>query len=309
MQSQDVLITDEIRREWTAEQNRLKEQLITFDDFDYFIPDAPPVRCWIGTHDSSMLQSIDRLIEFVATSNLTDDEEKSATGSPRALPPLRYIGGVDISHGADDTDLACAGLVVVEYPSLNEVYRKFNMVRYTQPYISGFLAFREVDFLVEIIEEMRAQKCPFLPEVILVDGNGILHHRGFGLASHLGVLCGIPTIGIGKNLLHIDGLDAKKTKKECSNLQRKGDHLRLLGQTDLAVHGVAIRCGVSRPKRPNEGKNPIFVSIGHRVSLSSAISIVLICSKDTVTTIPEPILFADNGTRDAIKEYEKAIKK
>ena len=268
------------------------------------------MRCVNADDDGLALQSIDRIIEFTANYKFNDnvDEQKESANSHSS--PLRYIGGVDISHGADDEDLACAGLVVMEYPSLKDVYRKFNVVRYSKPYISGFLAFREVAFLVDIIEEMRVQQCPFLPQIILVDGNGILHHRGFGLASHLGVLCGIPTIGIGKNLLMIDGLDTKKMKKQCDQrLQRKGDYLRLLGQTELSAHGVAVRCGVSRPKRPNEGKKPVFVSIGHRISLSSAIKIVLLCSKESITTIPEPILLADTGTREMIKCHEKSLKK
>ena len=110
---------------------------------------------------------------------------------------LRYVGGVDISHAAKGSDMACAGLVVLELPSLKQVHRTFKMVRCTEPYIPGFLAFREVEFLVDILKETKKKAPQLMPQVILVDGNGTLHHRGFGLASHLGVLSGIPTIGIG----------------------------------------------------------------------------------------------------------------
>lgn len=70
------------------------------------------------------------------------------------------------------------------------------MVQLTQPYIPGFLAFREVDHLLALLERLRASRPELVPDVIFVDGNGVLHPRGFGLASHLGVLARIPTVGL-----------------------------------------------------------------------------------------------------------------
>ena len=159
---------------------------------------------------------------------------------------LKYIGGVDISKGTIDEDMACAGLVILEYPSLKQVCHKFKMVRYNKPYIPGFLAFREVDFLIDIINELKNDEDnkKYVPQVILVDGNGILHHRGFGLASHLGVLSKIPTIGIGKELYMMDGLDRKLIKEQCDRyLTQKGDYLELIGDTKDVIHGAAVRCG------------------------------------------------------------------
>lgn len=78
--------------------------------------------------------------------------------------------------------------------------------RMSEPYIPGFLAFREVPHLLACFRELGEE---FRPQVVLVDGNGVLHPRGFGLASHLGVLLDLPTIGVGKNLLCVDGLDRK----------------------------------------------------------------------------------------------------
>ena len=86
------------------------------------------------------------------------------------------------------------------------VYQKCKLVTIKEEYIPGFLAFREVEFLADLINELKHTNLKLVPQVIFVDGNGILHPRGFGLASHLGVLVDIPTIGIGKNLLFVDGL-------------------------------------------------------------------------------------------------------
>uniref|UniRef100_A0A0E0GWV4 Endonuclease V n=1 Tax=Oryza nivara TaxID=4536 RepID=A0A0E0GWV4_ORYNI len=93
---------------------------------------------------------------------------------------LKYIGGVDISFSKEDPSTACAALVVLDAGTLEVVHEEFDVVRLQVPYIPGFLAFREV---------------------LMVDGNGLLHPRGFGLACHLGVLADLPTIGVGKNVL------------------------------------------------------------------------------------------------------------
>jgi deoxyinosine 3'endonuclease (endonuclease V) len=139
----------------------------------------------------------------------------------------------------------------------------------TLPYISGFLAFREVPFLLQLLQELKDTHPQWMPQVILVDGNGKLHHRGqfslfrdiyinivfwwtdienvqlllvsssgFGLACHLGVLTGIPTVGVSKTLLNVDGLSNaivnKTFKTEC---ERGGQFVKLIGNSGV-VHGA-----------------------------------------------------------------------
>ncbi|XP_033132873.1 endonuclease V isoform X6 [Brassica rapa] len=113
---------------------------------------------------------------------------------------LKYVGGVDISFSKDDSSVACACLVVLELPSLRVVHNELSLIRLQVPYVPGFLAFREAPVLLQILEKMRDDHHPFYPQVLMVDGNGILHPRGFGLACHLGVLAHLPTIGVGKNV-------------------------------------------------------------------------------------------------------------
>ncbi|CAG8695159.1 3103_t:CDS:1, partial [Gigaspora rosea] len=101
------------------------------------------------------------------------------------------------------------------------------MVKLKLPYIAGFLAFREVTPLLELLQNLQQNNPEIFPQVVIVDGNGILHPRKFGLASHLGVLANVPTIGVGKNFLQIDDGDeltmsyVKKTVKE--KLNKGGD--------------------------------------------------------------------------------------
>ncbi|XP_066836401.1 endonuclease V isoform X2 [Anser cygnoides] len=119
---------------------------------------------------------------------------------------------------------------------------------------------------------------PPLGTVLLVDGNGLLHHRGFGVACHLGVLTDLPCIGVAKNLLQVDGLARDELHREqIRSLQRGGDTFPLTG-TSGNVLGMALRsCNSSKP---------LYISVGHRVCLETAVRLVQSCCR---YRIPEPI--------------------
>ncbi|XP_054763045.1 endonuclease V-like [Lytechinus pictus] len=144
---------------------------------------------------------------------IEDDTEGWQSGGP-PFTDLHYIGGVDISFVKTSTSLACVSLIICKFPDLEVVYEDCQTIHMTQPYISGFLAFREVPFFLECLDRLRSTKPDLVPQIIFVDGNGILHQRGFGTACHLGVLSGIPTVGIAKKLSHID------------NIQKDDEHAR-----------------------------------------------------------------------------------
>lgn len=91
---------------------------------------------------------------------------------------LHHIGGVDISFDKARPPLACAMLTILSFPSLEVLHSSSAMVEMTEPYIPGFLAFREVGFLVDQLESVRKRHPNLTPQVILVDGNGVLHPRG-----------------------------------------------------------------------------------------------------------------------------------
>lgn len=205
--------------------------------------------------------------------------------------PIKYIGGVDISFVKNDAINACAALVVLNYDTLDVVYQQYKMVNLTKPYIPGFLAFREVDHLLDLISDLRRDEPRFVPDVIMVDGNGVLHPRGFGLACHLGVLAGIPTIGIGKTLMTCDGImNEKELRAVCADkLLTRGD--------SIDIHGNSRSWG--KALRPTDkGGRAIYVSVGHRVSIDDAVAITLHCCKHK---IPEPVRQADLGSREFIR--------
>ena len=196
----------------------------------------------------------------------------------------KRVAGVDISFVKGDDETACAGIVILSYPSLEVQYQEFKMVKMKLPYIPGFLAFREVDFLKELFDNVPLET---KPDIVLVDGNGLLHPKGFGLACHLGVLCDIPTIGIGKNFLCVDGMEMNEVKERFkNNCKCKGDMIELVGKSGVCW-GAAV-------KSQDNVINPIFISQGHKLSLKSCVDFVTTLCK---YRLPEPIRFADIGSR------------
>jgi endonuclease V len=149
---------------------------------------------------------------------------------------LKLIGGVDISFDPVNPKDAVASLVVLSFPELKVVYEIYEKVKMKLPYKAGFLAFREVDFLLDLIFKTQKTNPQFMPQLIMVDGSGIHHPRGFGLASHLGVLSGIPTIGIAKKLLVIDGITNEKVEKMKNEL--KGGEFENLKGNSGKIHGA-----------------------------------------------------------------------
>ncbi|KAJ6373429.1 hypothetical protein OIU76_027716 [Salix suchowensis] len=177
----------ETQNQWREIQDLLKERLITQDDFPWKLP-------------------------IPSSSGNVAVEEGGGGGGGGAL--LKYVGGVDVSYSkeldsaeaASTAACGCGSLVVLDVttPTLQVVYQDFSLLtNFDVPYIPSFLAFREAPILLQLLQKMKNSGNPFYPQLLLVDGNGLLHPRGFGLACHLGVLANIPAIGIGKNVTNL----------------------------------------------------------------------------------------------------------
>ncbi|CAL0333040.1 unnamed protein product [Lupinus luteus] len=247
------------QKHWIIEQEILREKLITEDNFTWKL---------LSTEDEGSKEK---------------EEER-----------LRYIGGVDISFSSDDSSMACGTLVVLDFNTLQVVYEDFSLVTLHVPYVPGFLAFREAPVLVEILDKMKRNGNPFYPQLLMVDGNGILHPRGFGLACHIGVVANLPTIGIGKNLHHIDGLNQSRVRELLGAKENSSkDFINLVGSSGH-TWGAAMRSTEASIK-------PIYISSGHRISLQTAIKVVQMTCKYRV---PEPVRQADIRSRDYIRKLE-----
>jgi deoxyribonuclease V len=134
------------------------------------------------------------------------------------------------------------------------------------PYIPGLFSFREAPPLLAAIERLK-----IMPDVWLCDGQGIAHPRRFGLACHLGVLLDLPTVGCAKSVL---------TGKFEDPLPERGS------STPLVENGEVIGMAV----RTRDNISPVFVSVGHRADLGSAVRLVLACGRGL--RLPEPLRLA-----------------
>ncbi len=168
------------------------------------------------------------------------------------LPPLRTVAGADVGF-EEGGRIARAAVVVLSLPSLAPVDEVVVRAPTAFPYVPGLLSFREVPVVAEALASL-AQP----PDVVLCDGQGYAHPRRFGLACHLGVWTGLPTVGVAKTRLVGEHGEVPTGRGEWCPLLDHGE-----------VIGAVLR---TRP-----GVKPVYVSVGHRVSLATAIELVMRC--------------------------------
>jgi len=179
---------------------------------------------------------------------------------PRRKVRANRIVGVDVSYDQDDRAYAAA--VTVDLESGEEIDTQIAEGKSLFPYVPTYLAFRELP----VLSSLRSQ---FGEDTVLMyDGNGILHPEGFGVASHAGIVFGLPSIGVAK-------------KQLCGSIgQRLGP-----GVNRVVVHGKTVGCAMSLTPR----RRPIFVSPGTGISLRQCADVVKACTK---YRIPEPTRLA-----------------
>lgn len=235
------------------------------------------------THSSGDTVSASCIISHDLDTAIAATRLSSSSSPSRPQPrPLRLVGGVDISFIKGSDENACATLVILEYPSLQTVYEVHSRVTMPLPYISGFLAFREVDHLVELVNRLRTERPDLEPDVTFVDGNGRLHPRRAGLACHLGVLTGLRTVGIGKTFLQVDGLTKHGVREKVNAMSSEGERETQLVGSSGTVWGTALlpKTKEEEEEKQNEKRSkygvvtcPVFVSVGHRTSLETCVAL------------------------------------
>ena len=182
-----------------------------------------------------------------------------------SLASPRHVAGIDIS-GADEKGVAKGAAVLVSFPGLNVLEVSVVEDEVSFPYVPGLLSFRESPLVLKALEGLSIE-----PDLIMVDGQGMAHPRRFGIACHVGLLLDLPTIGCAKSRLF--GIHADPGNEV-------GDFSELYNGDD--VIGIALRTKAKT--------NPIYVSVGHRVSLDSARRWILECGGGY--RVPEPTRYA-----------------
>ncbi|MFI0982213.1 endonuclease V [Streptomyces sp. NPDC021093] len=196
---------------------------------------------------------------------------------PGPPPGTGHVTGVDVAYD-DARDLVVAAAVVLDAETLAVVEETTATGRVAFPYVPGLLAFREMPTVLAALGRLRTD-----PGLIVCDGYGLAHPRRFGLASHLGVLTGLPTLGVAKNpftfVYEQPGL-------------RRGDSSPLRDEADGTEVGRALRT--------QAGVKPVFVSVGHRVTLDNACAHTLRLA--AAFRQPETTRRADSLCRRALAE-------
>jgi deoxyribonuclease V len=180
---------------------------------------------------------------------------------------LRTVAGVDAGFEAEGT-VARAAVVVLSFPELRPLDYALARGPVTFPYVPGFLSFREAPALLDALAMLKLR-----PDLLIVDGQGIAHPRRVGIASHIGVLSGLPSIGCAKSLL---------TGRHGELPDERGARVPLTHRKEQV--GWALR---TRP-----GVKPVYVSPGHRVGMAAAAELVMACV--TRYRLPETTRYAHN---------------
>ncbi|MFE3185236.1 endonuclease V [Streptomyces violascens] len=218
--------------------------------------------------------------ETVALAMQDELRGKVVLDEPGPAPGSGLVTGVDVAYD-DERDLVVAAAVVLDAATLEVVEEATAVGRVAFPYVPGLLAFREIPTVLAALERLDSG-----PGMVICDGYGLAHPRRFGLASHLGVLTGLPVIGVAKNPFTF-------TYEQPG--PRRGDSSPLLADDGAEV---------GRALRTQDGTKPVFVSVGHRVSLDGACAHTLELARRY--RLPESTRHADSLCRRALKEAQQA---
>jgi deoxyribonuclease V len=169
------------------------------------------------------------------------------------LGPVHTVAGIDVGF-EESGRITRAAVVLLAFPGLEPVAQAISRSPTRFPYVPGYLSFRELPAVLEALEQLAV-----LPDLILCDGQGVAHPRRFGLACHLGVLTDIPCIGVAKSRLVGSHDELPPGKGAWVPLRHQGETIGAVLRTRTRVR-------------------PVYVSIGHRVSLDTAIDYTLRCT-------------------------------
>ena len=176
---------------------------------------------------------------------------------------IDHVAGLDVGFRGG---FAIAAVAVLKFPSLELVEASRSRLPVSFPYIPGLLSFREAPVMLDALEKLATS-----PDLLLCDGQGIAHPRRFGIACHLGITTGIPAIGVAKTRLVGSHQMPGSEKGDRAPLTNKGETIGAVLRTRQSV-------------------KPVYVSIGHKIDLETAISFVMACT--TKYRLPETTRWA-----------------
>jgi deoxyribonuclease V len=189
------------------------------------------------------------------------------------LGTVHLVAGIDISANSY-TGVGRAAVVVLAFPTLEEIEVAREERALAMPYVPGLLSFREAPIILGALARLT-----HAPDLLLVDGQGIAHPRRFGIASHLGVLVDLPAIGCAKSIL-------------------RGRHAPLPDEVGARAPMLDRGEVIGMALRTRRHANPIYISVGHRITLETAVEYVERCCRGGYR-LPEPTRLAHLRAKSA----------
>ncbi|MHA1412246.1 MAG: endonuclease V [Promethearchaeota archaeon] len=224
-----------------------------------------------------------KYVEILIEKEISEGDEQVNSSN------IKLVVGVDISYHKiknEENGVACAVLWDYENNSLKEI--KYATGKICFPYVAGSLGFRECKLLAAAVIKLSKR-----PDLIICDGHGKAHPRGFGEATHLGLALNIPSIGVAKNFFwgysNWKNMERKKGNKVPIYANEPFSGIK----NDSMIIGYAICL--------NHRMKPVFLSVGYNFSLDDALNVVLKLTENHRQ--PEPLYLADKFSREKVKEW------
>ncbi|WP_280672092.1 MULTISPECIES: endonuclease V [unclassified Kitasatospora] len=232
---------------------------------------------WPRTEEQAVAEQLRlrALVEPYGSLSLGNPGESGESGESGATDQALLVAGVDVAYD-DERDVVAAAAVLLDLRTLEVVEEATAVGRIAFPYVPGLLAFRELPAVIDALAALER-----LPDLVVCDGYGVAHPRRLGLASHLGVLTGLRTLGVAKTPF---------TFSHQLPGAARGEWSPLVDEATGEEVGRALR---TRP-----GVKPVFVSVGHRIGLPEAVECVLALTP--AYRLPETTRRADSLCRRAL---------
>lgn len=209
--------------------------------------------------------------------------EKADMNNRVDVANLKYVAGVDLAYWKNnEEEFAVCCIVIIDFATKEVVEKKYTMGKTDVPYIPGCLAFREIDLVLDVTKQLEHKV-----DLYILDGNGYLHPRHMGLATHAGICLEAPTIGVAKSYYKIENTDYKEPENE-----------------EFAYEDIVIKGQVyGRALRTHKNVRPIFLSTGNKTDLKTATEVVKnLVNKES--HIPIPTRYADLYTHEMRKQLK-----
>ena len=197
---------------------------------------------------------------------------------------IKFCAGVDVAYWEEKgVEWGVCSIIVIDYETRIVVEKATSKGKINVPYMPGYLAFRELPLVIEA-----AKKLKVTPDLFVFDGNGILHPRRMGIATHASFFLNKPTIGIAKSYFKIDGVDFKMPGKAAGSYE------------DIIVNNEVY----GRVLRAHTNVKPIFISCGNYIDLQTTTKITLQLINDE-SRLPIPVRLADLETKRMRRQFLK----